>query len=115
MPEKTVVKLIIALVICIMLIAFALQNFQQECRIRVLFWTFGKWPVSIIIFVSILIGVLIAVCEILPHVLHLRRRAQEAEDALARLKANQDAAGNMGQFHRGGAEGAEQSRKMRGE
>jgi uncharacterized integral membrane protein len=87
MPEKTVVKLIIALVICILLIVFALQNFGQECRVKLLFWTIGRWPVSIIIFISILLGVLIAVCEILPHVLELRKRARDAEDALARLKA----------------------------
>ena len=82
MPEKTVVKLIAALVICIVLIVFAIQNFGHECRIRLFFWNIGKWPVSVIIFVSILIGVLIAVCEILPHVMRLRRRLQDAEEAL---------------------------------
>ncbi len=87
MPEKTVVKLIAALVLCILLIVFAIQNFGQECRVKILFWTIGKWPVSIIIFISILLGVLIAVCEILPHVLALRRRLRDAESALARSKA----------------------------
>jgi len=87
MPEKTVVKLVVALVLCILLIVFAIQNFGQECRVKLLFWTIGRWPVSIIIFISILIGVLIAVCEILPHVLQLRKRARDAEEALARLKA----------------------------
>ena len=87
MPEKTVVKLIAALVLCILLIVFAIQNFGQECRVKILFWTIGKWPVSIIIFISILLGVLIAVCEILPPVLALRRRLRDAESALARLKA----------------------------
>ena len=37
MPEKTVVKLIAALVICIVLIVFAIQNFGHECRIRLFF------------------------------------------------------------------------------
>lgn len=87
MPEKTVVKLIAALVLCILLIVFAIQNFGQECRVKLLFWTIGKWPVSIIIFISILLGVLIAVCEILPHVLELRRQLRDAEAALAKLKA----------------------------
>ncbi len=92
MPEKTVVKLVVALILCILLIVFAVQNFGQECRVKLLFWTIGRWPVSIVIFVSILVGVLIAVCEILPQVMRLRKRAQEAEDALARLKAARPAA-----------------------
>lgn len=91
MPERVVVKLIAAIVICILLIMFAIQNFGHECRIRFFFWTIGKWPVSVIIFVSILVGVLIAVCEILPHVMLLRRRLQDAESALARLKASSPA------------------------
>jgi len=87
MPEKEIVRLIAALVIFIFLIVFAIQNFHERARVRLLFWQIGRTPLSIIIFVSVLIGVLIAIAELLPHVLRLRKRAQDAEAEIARLKA----------------------------
>jgi uncharacterized integral membrane protein len=87
MPEKTIVKLIATLVIFILLIVFAIQNFHRECSVELLFWQTGRLPISIIIFVSILIGVLVAVVELLPHILRVRKRAREAEEELSRLKA----------------------------
>jgi len=86
MPEKGIVRLIAALVIFIFLIVFAIQNFHAGARVRLLFWQTGRTPISIIIFVSILVGVLIAGAELLPRVLRLRKRAQEAEAEIARLK-----------------------------
>lgn len=86
MPEREIVKLIAALVIFIFLIVFAIQNFHEGARVRLLFWRIGRTPISIIIFVSILIGVLISIAELLPHVLRLRKRAQDAEAELTRLK-----------------------------
>ena len=87
MPEKEIVKLIAAFVIFIFLIVFAIQNFHEKTRVHLLFWQIGRTPISIIIFVSILIGVLIAIAELLPHVIRLRKRAQGAEAELARLKS----------------------------
>ena len=86
MPEKEIVKLIAALVIFIFLIVFAIQNFHERARVRLLFWQIGRTPLSIIIFISVLIGVCIASVELLPHVLRLRKRAQGAEAELTRLK-----------------------------
>jgi uncharacterized integral membrane protein len=86
MPEKVITKLIAILILFILLIVFAIQNFGQQSRITVFFWELEKIPVSIIIFVSILIGALIAVVELLPHVVRLRRRARSAEAEVEKLK-----------------------------
>ncbi|MDD5557928.1 MAG: lipopolysaccharide assembly protein LapA domain-containing protein [bacterium] len=87
MPEKTILKLIAMLVVLILLVVFALQNFHQEASLRILFWRTASTPVSIIIFLSVLIGVLVASAEFIPHLVRLRRRALRAEEELARRGA----------------------------
>jgi uncharacterized integral membrane protein len=88
MPERIVAKLIAILVIFILLIIFAIQNFREESQIQLFFWELGYTPISVIIFVSILIGAIIAASGFMPHLLRLRRRARSAEAEVARLKAS---------------------------
>lgn len=95
-PEKTIIKLISILVIFILLIIFAIQNFKQTSTIKILFWQIGKTPVSIIIFVSILVGAVIASAMIFPHIVRLRRRAKSAEAEAARLSTTAPAEKNRG-------------------
>lgn len=86
-PERVIAKLVAILVIFILLIIFAIQNFHRECAVRIFFWETAKTPISVIIFVSVLIGVIVASSELIPHLFRLRRRAREAEEQLARLKS----------------------------
>ena len=88
MPEKFVAKLSAILVIFILLIIFAIQNFREESQIQFFFWELGYTPISVIIFVSILFGAIIAASALVPHLLRLRRRARSAEAEVARLKAS---------------------------
>lgn len=86
MPKKVLATLIASLVTLILLIAFAYQNFDQQCPVKFFFWEGGKTPISIIIFVSVLIGAFIAMVELVPHIYRFRRRAIRAESELSRLK-----------------------------
>jgi uncharacterized integral membrane protein len=86
MARRDILKLIAALAIFVFLILFAVQNFHPRARVHLLFWRTGGTPLSIIIFLSVLIGVLIAAAELLPRLLRSRKRAQAAEAQLARLK-----------------------------
>ncbi len=85
--KRVIAKLITLLVIFILLIIFAIQNFQRECRIKILFWDIEPTPISVIVFVSILIGALIAISALFPHLIRLRRWARSAEAEVSRLKA----------------------------
>lgn len=85
LPERAIAKLIASLVIFILLIIFAIQNFQKHSTITILFWEIVETPISIIIFVSILIGALISVCAILPHILRLQRRVRRSEKEAVRI------------------------------
>jgi uncharacterized integral membrane protein len=87
MGKRQKIELIAALVIFIFLIVFAVQNFHERARVHLLFWHIGRTSISIIIFISVLIGVCIASAEMVPHMLRFRRRAKDAEAELARLKS----------------------------
>jgi uncharacterized integral membrane protein len=93
MPEKVVAKLITILVIFILLVIFAIQNFQEESQIQLFFWKIGNTPISVIIFVSILIGAIIAVCALFPYLMRLRRKVRRAESEASRLRAS------SGEYH----------------
>jgi uncharacterized integral membrane protein len=80
------IELIAALVVFIFLIVFAIQNFHERARVHLLFWQTDRTSISIIIFVSVLIGVGIASVELVPHLIRFRKRAKAAESELARLQ-----------------------------
>jgi uncharacterized integral membrane protein len=86
MSKRKKIELIAALVIFIFLIVFAVQNFHERARVQLLFWQTGRTSISIIIFISILIGVCIASVELVPYLIRFRRRAKDAGAELARLK-----------------------------
>ncbi|MCX6357242.1 MAG: LapA family protein [Candidatus Aureabacteria bacterium] len=86
MPEKVIVKMSIAVIILILLLTFAIQNYHRESRVGVLFWQIDKTPLSIIIFASAVIGALIACIELVPYVIKYRQRALRAERERAGVK-----------------------------
>jgi len=81
------IELIAALVVFIFLIVFAIQNFHERARVQLLFWRTDRTSISMIIFVSVLIGVGISSVELVPHLIKFRKRAKAAEAELARLKS----------------------------
>jgi uncharacterized integral membrane protein len=84
--RRHIVRLIAALAIFIFLIVFAVQNFHAGARVHLLFWQTARISLSIIIFISVLIGVGISSAELLPRVIKYRKKAQDAEARLGRLK-----------------------------
>ncbi len=87
MSRREIVTLIAALLIFVLLMVFAIQNFHAGARVHLLFWQTGRIPLSIVIFVSILVGVCIASAELLPRVIKYKKKARDAESQLARLKS----------------------------
>lgn len=85
-------KLVAALIILILLLVFALQNYSQPARVRILFWKSDQMPLSIIIFASAIVGALIACIELVPYMVRFRRRALHAEAELARVRNSRPAA-----------------------
>jgi len=88
MQKKLATKIFAALVILILLLMFAIQNYHQRSIVRVFFWKIERSPVSVIIFFSVLVGALIACIELIPPLIRYRQRALRAERELAGMKAS---------------------------
>ena len=77
-------KLIVGLIIAILVIIFTIQN-QVSLDINFFFWTFNL-PLSITIFFSLLLGVLITFCIGLGGRLKLNRELKAKSDKISELK-----------------------------